>query len=186
MEVFWIGCDAYSCFAGHQIRLWTQELVDFISCLHISYIYLRRWHETMSVCQQNNWGMANLSIMDMSLYHKECLLLVRYLPVFTHKLSWLSSCSSSSSYHHLLPSTNGLFVTFSQLPCWQSPHALLHSMPCFLHVHLHELRASEQLQCSTGNCWAFFITGTSLLSSIPHPYSDGSSAWLLPIHSVTW
>ena len=55
------------------------------------------------------------------------------------KVVHTSSFSSSSSM-------TGSFFILSQLPSWQCPHALVHSSPCLLQVHLRVLHPSKQLQ----------------------------------------
>ena len=57
--------------------------------------------------------------------------------------------SSSSSF----AVTGSLFI-LSLLPSWQCPHALVHSSPCFLQVHLRVLHPSKQLQ------WIIWISAS--------------------------
>ena len=62
------------------------------------------------------------------------------LPRFSGSAFHTSSSSSSSS------SITGSLIILSQLPSWQCPHALVHSSPCFLHIHRRVMHPSKQLQ----------------------------------------
>ena len=102
--------------------------------------------------------------------------------------------NASSKTHYtssLLLSITGSLVILSQLPCWQCLHALVHSSPCFLQVHLRVLNPSKQLQwiiwiSAFGAELLSVITGISLFSSAFHLQSDGCISSLHPIHSITW
>ena len=104
-----------------------------------------------------NWSMGKYQISKMTsfdLTHRfifTSVTLTRSIFTINKQNLGLLSRFSGSAFHtssssSSLSSITGSFFILSQLPSWQCPHALVHSSPCFLHIHRRVMHPSTQLQ----------------------------------------
>ena len=116
------------------------------------YVRLGLLYNILKVGQ--NWSMGKCQISKMTLFdftHRFPLTSVTLtLSIFTINKKILDFYPDFQGQpftrhpHH--PLSLDHFFILSQLPSWQCPHALVHSSPCFLHIHRRVMHPSKQLQ----------------------------------------